>query len=954
MADISQYLQAIMSAVYGEDVRGSIHDAIALINDVGEAVLTLGTAVDSPTSPTTGFYQDSVYLNTATGDMWTCTGTGWSLSGNTQGAQGDPGIAATINVGTVTGGAVASVTNSGTTSAAVFDFVLPKGDKGDTGDGLTAESEHSGSNTIVSIKNATTQTVVDTFNVPDGVPGATGNGIASIAKTATAGLVDTYTITYTDGTSTTFTVTNGQDGQGAGDMTKVAYDPTNSVADAGGIPAYVSAHAGTTYTGEKGVIVAGTTIKAALVNDTASSLASQTISATQNRQYAVNLDNNSKLSVNVPWENTTYNPATTSANGLMSSADKSKLDGLDAVVANPAGTASEDLTKLQIGNIIYEIKGGGGTTIVQIPSVSGTSFVYTGTAQGAAITGLDNTHCTVVPGTGTTVTTVGTTTYVQATNAGSYDFTIELNDPSSMVWSDLTNTDLEYSFTIAKASQTITASKNSVSLTTAQPTDTVTISGQQGSLNVSSSDTGVATVSESSGVVTITGVGTGTATVSVYAAETANYNQSNTASVSVTANFTIIFGFHIDGTESDPTSMVTYLQDCDNYGYTPAYMNFSTGQFDYGSWNPNGANANEVSFIFPRPCMLKSDGTVDYYLSENDYTKKADGVTASDVDNTSYNGNAMMEWGRDGNKIWYKVVPDTNDDMSASVYISNKQIDNDFHAWSFINNNGDLVPHFYTPIYNGSKSNNKLRSLSGQTVTNNNATTDERTWAQANNPSGSNLWDIEVFADRTLIDFLLIMMGKSTDTQSVFGKGLVDSGTQQTAAGFTTGVHNTKGLFYGTNSGTASTNANAVKVFGMENWWGFINRKTLGYINDKGTQKVKLTHGTQDGSSASDYNYDGSGYVATGITSFTGSNNDYIRYFVYKALGYMAVKGGTGSSSTYYCDQFTFNNTNVGFCLKGGGNQGGTTAGAFMTFLYHPYSTVNWDRMSNLSCKPSA
>jgi hypothetical protein len=56
MADISQYLQAIMSAVYGEDVRGSIHDAIALINDVGETVLTLGTAVDSPTSPTTGFY----------------------------------------------------------------------------------------------------------------------------------------------------------------------------------------------------------------------------------------------------------------------------------------------------------------------------------------------------------------------------------------------------------------------------------------------------------------------------------------------------------------------------------------------------------------------------------------------------------------------------------------------------------------------------------------------------------------------------------------------------------------------------------------------------------------------------------------------------------------------------------------------------------------------------------
>ena len=533
MADISQYLQAIMSAVYGEDVRGSIHDAIALINDVGEAVLTLGTAVDSPTSPTTGFYQDSVYLNTATGDMWTCTGTGWSLSGNTRGAQGDPGLAATIDVGTVTGGAVASVTNSGTTSAAVFDFVLPKGDKGDTGDGLTAESERSGSNTIVSIKNTTTQTVVDTFNVPDGVPGATGNGIASIAKTATAGLVDTYTITYTDGTSTTFTVTNGQDGQGAGDMTKVAYDPTNSVADAGGIPAYVSAHGGTTYTGEKGVVVAGTTIKAALVNDSASSLASAAISVSANRQYAVNLDSNDKLSVNVPWVNTTYSDATTLASGLMSASDKTKLNGLDEVVANPAGSPTDDLSSIQIGSTVYRLQGGGGTTIVQIPSVSGTSFTYDGTAQGAAITGLDTTHCTIVPGTGTTVTTVGDTTYVKATNAGSYSFSVELNDTSSMVWSDLTIADKTYSFTIAKATQTITASKNSVSLTAQQPSDTVTISGQQGSLNVSSSDTGVATVSESSGVVTITGVDNGSATVSVYAAETANYAQSATISISV-------------------------------------------------------------------------------------------------------------------------------------------------------------------------------------------------------------------------------------------------------------------------------------------------------------------------------------------------------------------------------------------------------------------------------------
>lgn len=50
------------------------------------------------------------------------------------------------------------------------------------------------------------------------------------------------------------------------------------------------------------------------------------------RNYAVELDSSGKAYVNVPWAdtNTTYNVATTSANGLMSSSDKSKLDGIQA------------------------------------------------------------------------------------------------------------------------------------------------------------------------------------------------------------------------------------------------------------------------------------------------------------------------------------------------------------------------------------------------------------------------------------------------------------------------------------------------------------------------------------------------------------------------------------------------------------------------------------------------
>jgi hypothetical protein len=86
--------------------------------------------------------------------------------------------------------------------------------------------------------------------------------------------------------------------------------------------------------------------------------------------------------------------------------------------------------------------------------------------------------------------------------------------------------------------------------------------------------------------------------------------------------------------------------------------------------------------------MLKYDGTVDYYLDPNDYSKKLDG-TASDVADPTYAGNAMMEWGRDGKIIWYKVVPDS-DPTSYSVYIADNQVDDAYVCYPFVNGDGDI------------------------------------------------------------------------------------------------------------------------------------------------------------------------------------------------------------------------------------------------------------------------
>ena len=46
--------------------------------------------------------------------------------------------------------------------------------------------------------------------------------------------------------------------------------------------------------------------------------------------YPVTVNSDGTMNVNVPWENTTYSVATQSVNGLMSSTDKTKLDGIAA------------------------------------------------------------------------------------------------------------------------------------------------------------------------------------------------------------------------------------------------------------------------------------------------------------------------------------------------------------------------------------------------------------------------------------------------------------------------------------------------------------------------------------------------------------------------------------------------------------------------------------------------
>ncbi len=392
-----------------------------------------------------------------------------------------------------------------------------------------------------------------------------------------------------------------------------------------------------------------------------------------------------------------------------------------------------------------------------------------------------------------------------------------------------------------------------------------------------------------------------------------------------------VYGFHVNPNESDSAAAVTYLEDA--VGMTPAAMGAST--FDYGSW--------ENAFFMPKPCMLKSDGTVDYYLDPNDYTKKVDG-TASDIADANYDGNAMMEWG----EIWFKFAGGETDG-EGYFYVSNVQIDDSYHCWCNYDSEDNITDHFYTAIYNGTGA-SKLRSISGVALTNANGNggttaTQEEARAKANNTTTGVEWYIDVWSDRLLINALLVLIGKSLNTQAVFGRGL-DTGGQTAKEAYVTGTLNDKGLFWGdTANGTS-----AVKVFGMENWWACCWHRTAGCILVDNALKIKLTYGTADGSTVVGYNQTGSGYISNGAIP---STNNYVKAMTYNQYGYMASNVTGGSSSTYYADYF-YQSTGTRYLLVGGNAGNGVDAGAFYFRLNYAPSDTIWHIATALSCKPLA
>ena len=351
-------------------------------------------------------------------------------------------------------------------------------------------------------------------------------------------------------------------------------------------------------------------------------------------------------------------------------------------------------------------------------------------------------------------------------------------------------------------------------------------------------------------------------------------------------------------------------------------------------WNPititkgGGYTLNEWA-AFPwllgnKPYMVRSDGTPDYRLNEDDYTLKEDG-TASDVANTEYDGGAFA-WVP---KI-YKREYMAGDDRY--VLFSMTAADG-FEPIGFIDPDDKELEGAWLPMFYGSIVDEKMRSLSGLQPEYNNATAAQNTAITAVGDRAKFLGGALM---NTLID-LEIMLAKTTNLQSAYGSG--NSSGYDASLTPTMGVKQNAvvggGQFFGTSDGKSLNKIFHSIVLGS--YQQYTRDPYLLVVN--GAVKV-----------SKNYTYDltGATYEDTGITVEAPAENGWAyphKYRTIPGFGHFPVAPYSGSTSTGGCDGLYRSASQATFtavALRFGGCHGGSNDGGRCLTVYYTAGLANW------------
>lgn len=372
------------------------------------------------------------------------------------------------------------------------------------------------------------------------------------------------------------------------------------------------------------------------------------------------------------------------------------------------------------------------------------------------------------------------------------------------------------------------------------------------------------------------------------------------------------YGMKINRLDRNPETRVEYILDA--AGMKPAGMNYAGGGFDYGDWG-------DIWFVKNnRPVMLRPDGTVDYELNHENHALKLTGG-ASDIANVSYGGNAMSEIPL----VWVKRYAIGNYDY---VIFCETQYDDTYKAYAHTDEDGNILPVTYFPMYEGAIINNRLRSLSGQTVTASKTDEQETTAAQQN----GDRWDKLSYSEINLMYEMCTMISCNTDSQKKFGKG-----NNNPEVYLQTGTLNGKGQFFGSELKT-----NAVKVFYCENFFANYCKRLRGLLLVKGVYHIKPVP---------PYNSEGTGYIDTEMT-IKGTSGGYIsKMGLASDIGRIPIDLH-GDENTYECDGCWFDNAIVAVALFGGYRGGGEACGLSSWTMNFAAKGVSSFIAASLTCKP--
>ena len=412
------------------------------------------------------------------------------------------------------------------------------------------------------------------------------------------------------------------------------------------------------------------------------------------------------------------------------------------------------------------------------------------------------------------------------------------------------------------------------------------------------------------------------------------YNKNNLNCFDVAT----VYEFILDNNNSNVNGCISYPEGCVNEHFTPAYMDYTNNVFKAGDW------AGTFIMELAKPVMLYNqnaqdgegnslNGQIMEYLNPEDHTLTIDG-TASHISDTSCNANAMVQF----KQVWIKVVKIAT--RKYHFFIANKQVDSDYKCLSHYDQNGNLKEYYYRAMFDCAIVNNVARSIAGLAPCVNVAGNTQITYAK-NNGAGH---DVDEASFVMMIQALLMLISKSTDTQGKFGAGRNSGGSSSNYNQLTSGQCLRSGQFAGDNSN------GCVKVFFMENFWGNVWKIMQGIIQKNNKLYLKLTPNTNDGTTATAYNTDGTNYIDTGIT-LSGTSGGYISGIT-MVEGYGILPDTvSGSSSTHLPDGCWWNGSVVGFARFGGSSFNGLLCGSFALNVNNVVSIVDFEFGVSLSYK---